>query len=95
MGHGLDAAHEGLRLSRTADAQKILYQFLAQAKQQYVLAHAIAFGCSGLGEFKNADKWMGQAIEEREGRLVYYFYCVWLDPCSNRRGGKRLRCFQW
>ena len=59
------------RVGRKADAQKVLDQFLAQAKEKYVPAHAIAGVYDGLGNIEQANVWMNKAIEAREGRIVF------------------------
>jgi tetratricopeptide (TPR) repeat protein len=50
---------------------KAFDQFLAQAKEKYVPAHAIAGVYDGLGNMEQANVWMNKAIEAREGRIVF------------------------
>jgi len=60
------------RVGRKADAQKVLDQFLARAKQQYVPARSIADVYDGLGDFEQANVWMNKAIAGRESSLVHF-----------------------
>ncbi len=60
------------RVGRKADAQKVLDQFLARAKQQYVPARSIADVYDGLGDFEQANVWMNKAIADRESSLVHF-----------------------
>ena len=56
---------------RRVEALKILDQLFEMRERQYAAAFNIARVYAGLGESDKAFEWMGKAIEERNGELVF------------------------
>ncbi len=59
------------------EARKILQELKKLSRQRYVSPYEIATIYAGLGENGPALKWLGQAVEERSGRLLF----LKVDPC--------------
>jgi len=55
----------------TKAAQSILDQLLGRAAERYISAYDIATVYIGLGDLKNAKKWLQKALEEKSYLLIY------------------------
>ena len=59
------------RAGRRAEAQRVLDELLASAKQRYIPSLAIANVYDGLGDIEQCNAYYVKAITEREGRTVF------------------------
>ncbi len=55
----------------TEAARSILNQLLERASEKYISAYDIATVYIGLGDLKNAKKWLQKALEEKSYLLIY------------------------
>lgn len=65
---GLAVTYAGM--GRSADARKILQEFLDKAARQYVSPELVAIAYAGLGEQNNAFHWLERAYEARSAWLA-------------------------
>ena len=56
---------------KTEDASRILNELFATARNRYVPSVAFAVVYAGLGKTDDAFHWLGKAVDERDGLLIY------------------------
>lgn len=75
---------------KTDHANKALEKLLSLSDQKYVSAHDIALIYVGLGQTKEALKWLNKALEEKAYLMIYLKVDPALDPLRNNREFKKI-----